>query len=50
MLAVVKLAGKQFIAEVGKKIKIDAKIETKDKKLKLSEVLLVADAKSLNVG
>ncbi len=50
MLAVVKLAGKQFIAEVGKKIKIDAKIETKDKKLKLSEVLLVADAKSLKVG
>lgn len=50
MFAVVKLAGKQFVVEVGKKIKIDAKIEAKDKKLKLSEVLLVADEKNLKVG
>lgn len=50
MFAVIKLAGKQFIAEVGKKLKIDAKMETKDKKIKLSEVLLVADEKTLKVG
>ena len=50
MLAVVKVAGKQHIAQVGKKIKIDAKIEAKDKKVKLLEILLLADGKGLKIG
>lgn len=50
MFAVVKIAGKQFIAEVSKRLKIDAKIEAKDNKLKLSEVLFLADEKNLKIG
>jgi large subunit ribosomal protein L21 len=50
MLAVVKVAGKQFVAEVGKKLKIDAEVETKDKKVILSEILVLADDKSVNIG
>jgi large subunit ribosomal protein L21 len=50
MFAIVSLAGKQFSVETGKKIKIDSKLESKDKKLKLSEVLLIADEKKLNIG
>ncbi|OIN89024.1 50S ribosomal protein L21 [Candidatus Berkelbacteria bacterium CG1_02_42_45] len=50
MFAIVRIAGKQQIAEVGKKIKIDAKIEAKEKKLKLSEILLLVDQKQTKVG
>ena len=50
MFAVVSVAGKQFIVEAGKKIKIDSKMESKDKKLKLSDILLVADEKKLTLG
>jgi len=50
MLAIVKIAGKQYIAEVGKKLKIDAKIEAKDNKLKLSEVLFFAGEKDIKIG
>lgn len=50
MLAVIKIAGKQQIVEAGKKIKIDAKIEAKEKKLKLSEVLFLADEKKIKIG
>jgi len=50
MFAVTKIAGKQFIVEVGKTIKIDSKIESKDKKLKLFEVLLIAGDRNISVG
>lgn len=50
MFAVVSIAGKQFIAEAGKKIKIDAKIDSKDKKINLSQILLVSDGKKIEVG
>lgn len=50
MFAIVSVAGKQFIAEAGKKIKIDSKIESKDKKVILSEVLLISDEKKLDLG
>jgi len=50
MLAVIKVAGKQFVAEVGKKIKIDAQIESKDSKIKLSEVLLLDNDKKVTIG
>ncbi|MCX6811012.1 MAG: 50S ribosomal protein L21 [Candidatus Berkelbacteria bacterium] len=50
MFAIVSLAGKQFVAEVGKKIKIDTKLESKDKKVLLSEVLLISDEKKLELG
>lgn len=50
MFAIVSIAGKQFTVEVGKKIKIDSKLESKDKKIKLSEVLLISDEKNLIVG
>ncbi|MFA5158225.1 MAG: 50S ribosomal protein L21 [Patescibacteria group bacterium] len=50
MFAVVSIAGKQFIAEAGKKIKIDAKIDSKDKKINLSQILLIADGKKVEVG
>ena len=50
MFAVLRIAGKQHIAEVGKKIKIDAKIEAKEKKLKLSEILFLADDKEIKIG
>jgi len=50
MLAVAKIAGKQFIAEVGKKLKISSKIDAKDKKVKFTEILLLADDKTFLVG
>lgn len=50
MFAIVSLAGKQFTVETGKKIKIDSKLESKDMKIKLSEVLLIADEKKLIIG
>lgn len=50
MIAVVSYAGKQYIAEVGKKIKISAKIESKDKKIILDQVLFFADEKNVKVG
>jgi large subunit ribosomal protein L21 len=50
MFAIVSVAGKQFVVEAGKKIKIDSKLESKDKKLKLSEVLLIADEKNISIG
>ena len=50
MFAIVRIAGKQQIAEVGKKIKIDAKIEAKEKKLKLSEILFLADDQEIKIG
>lgn len=50
MFAVVSIAGKQFIAEAGKKIKIDATLESEDKKINLSEVLIISDGKKIVVG
>lgn len=50
MFAVVSIAGKQFIAEAGKKIKIDAKIDSKDKKVNFSQVLLISDGKKVELG
>ena len=50
MFAIVSVAGKQFLVEAGKKIKIDSKVESKDKKVNLSEVLLIADEKKLDIG
>lgn len=50
MFAVIKIAAKQYIAEVGKKIKIDAKIKLKDKKVKIPDVLLLADEKDIKIG
>jgi large subunit ribosomal protein L21 len=45
-----KVAGKQFIAEIGKIIKIDSKIESKDKKLKISDILMISDDKKITLG
>jgi len=50
MFAIVKIAGKQYIAEVGKKIKIAVKMDVKNKKVKLSEVLLLSNEKKIKVG
>jgi len=50
MFAVAKIAGKQFVVEAGKTIKIDSKVESKDKKIKLSEILLIAGDKNISVG
>lgn len=50
MFAIISVAGKQFVVEAGKKIKIDSKVESKDKKFKLSDVLLVADERNINIG
>ena len=50
MFAVVKIAGKQYIAEAGKKIKLSSAISSEDKKVKLSEVLFIADDKNVSIG
>jgi len=51
MFAVVRIAGKQFLAEVEKKLEIDAKIEAKkNKTIEISDVLLYSDDKSLVIG
>lgn len=50
MLAVVKLAGKQFVVSPEKSIKIDAGLDPKEKKLIISEVLLFSDDKILKIG
>ncbi|PIU24343.1 50S ribosomal protein L21 [Candidatus Berkelbacteria bacterium CG08_land_8_20_14_0_20_39_8] len=50
MFAVVKIAGKQFIVEAGKKIKINAKLEAKENKVNFSNILLVVDDKKVEVG
>ena len=50
MFAVVKVAGKQFVTRVGKQIKIDAEIIGKDNKIKLDEVLFLANDKDVKIG
>ncbi|TSC94542.1 MAG: large subunit ribosomal protein L21 [Candidatus Berkelbacteria bacterium Athens1014_28] len=50
MFAVIKLAGKQFVVSPEKKIKIDAKVDSKEKKLVISDVLLISDEGSLKIG
>lgn len=50
MIAVVRIAGKQHLVEVGKKIKVDAKFEAKDNKLVLGEVLMISDEKKVQIG
>ena len=48
MIAVVKIAGKQHLVEVGKNFKIDAKLE--DKKVVFDQVLFIGDEKKVEVG
>lgn len=50
MIAVVKIAGKQHLVEVGKNFKIDAKVEEKDKKVVFDQVLFIGDEKKAEVG
>ena len=50
MIAVVKIAGKQHLVEVGKNFKIDAKVEEKDKKVVFDQVLFIGDEKKVEVG
>lgn len=48
MIAVVKIAGKQHLVEVGKNFKIDAKLE--DKKVVFDQVLFIGDEKKVEIG
>lgn len=48
MIAVVKIAGKQHLVEVGKNFKIDAKLD--DKKVVFDQVLFIGDEKKVEVG
>ena len=48
MIAVVKIAGKQHLVEVGKNFKIEAKLE--DKKVVFDQVLFIGDEKKVEVG
>lgn len=50
MFAVVKVAGKQFVAAAGKQIIVDAEIIGVDNKIKLSEVLFLANDKDVKIG
>lgn len=50
MLAVIKTGGKQYIVEVGKKIKVEKLEGEVGKNIILSDVLLVDDGKNVKVG
>jgi len=50
MIAVVKIAGKQYVAETGKNIKFLSEIESKEQKVILDQVLLIADEKKATLG
>ena len=50
MIAVVKLAGKQHLLKENAIIEIDSKIESKDKKVILDDVIFVAENEKINVG
>ncbi len=50
MFAIVSHKSKQYKIEVGKTYKFDLIEETKDKKVKFDEVLLISDEKSVKVG
>lgn len=50
MFAVIKTGGKQYIAEPGKKLKIEKVPHEEGKKFVFDEVLLVADDKATKIG
>lgn len=50
MIAVVKLAGKQHLVKENAVIEVEAKIESKDKKVVLGDVIFVGDGEKIEVG
>lgn len=50
MFAVIKTGGKQYIAEPGKKLKVEKLPHEEGKKFSFDEVLLVSDGKAIKIG
>lgn len=50
MIAVVKLAGKQHLVKENATIEVSSKIESKDKKVILDDVVFVGEGEKINVG
>jgi large subunit ribosomal protein L21 len=50
MIAVVKIAGKQHLVKVGKNLKIDAKVDGKDKSIVFDQILFIGDEKKVRIG
>lgn len=50
MIAVVKIAGKQYLVEEGKSIKILSLLDNGDQKNKIDQVLMIASDKKISLG